>query len=241
MWTIAAGIIIALVILATLPPLLEFFAVVASGAVIVALVVLGVALVVTAGYFFFTNLSDALVVCSLVLIGAFILVVFSIYAKSKNASLFFRELALRLVITTSPRKRAEKEFALERLEKDIKAHCASRNAAIAQTALEDILTVANAVWNRFREYGDLTHSSTADQIRFASPKLGELFSVDVTANFPQNDLPTLRMQDKARRQPELGTSARELKSAMKRTVKWRVLEFERRRVRERGSTDAPQA
>lgn len=233
MWTIAGGIILALLILAFLPELLGASAVVVAGALLLGLVL-------TAGYFFFTNLSDALFICFLLAICAFMLVIFSVYAKSKNAGLFFRELALRLMITTSPRKRAEKEFALEQLAKDIEAHCASRNAAIKQTALEDVLTVARGVWKKFREYGELTHSITADQIRFTSPQIGELFSVEITAKFPENDQPTLRMQGEAG-QADLGTSARELKAAMKRTVKWRLLDFERKRVRKGGATDATDA
>ena len=228
MFAIAGGIILALVILALLANI-DF--------VLPVCVVL--ALVVTAGYFFFTNLSTALITCFLILVGTFIALMFSVYAKSRNVALFFRGLALRLMITTSIRKRAEKEAALEQLAKDIEAHCASRNAVIVETAFVDVLAVANRVWKPFREYGELAHFRDAEQIRFKSAQIGELFSVKVAANFPRDGRPTVEVTGVRRHGPELGSSARKLRSAMKRTVKLRLLEFEREKLRKQGLTDGP--
>jgi hypothetical protein len=229
MWTIASGIILALVVLELLPALLGASVVLVSLAIL-----LGLAL--TVGYFFFTNPAGSLIFCLLLISFAFICVVSFVYAKSKNARLFFRELVLRLMIPISPRKRAEKELALEELGKEIEAHCSARNAAIRKVALDDILTVSSGVWNKFRQYGELTNFSAEGQIRFASTEIGELFSVEISVNFPKEDRPTLRMQAEGR-QLEVGTSAHDLKAAMKATVKRRLLEFERKRVRQEKSGD----
>jgi len=225
MWTIAGGIILALLILALLPGLVTC----AAGLLGIGI---AAAIIIAIGYFLLNNFADAMVVLALLLAAGSLMFLYSTYAQSRNLHMFGRKLLLLASPALSPRKQAEKEVALKRLAQDIASHCANQNLAIKNSAVDDLSRYTDKLWRKYREYGELAASPQGDVVQFSTTDVGNLFKVEISTDFPRSVIPTYRLRDEGENCS--ATGVRELKGGIKRVVKRKLLAYERTKQREKG-------
>lgn len=222
MFTIAGGIILAILILALLPWLV-------AGAVSLLGIGLAAGIIIGFGYFLLNDFADAIVVLALLLAAGALMFLYYIYAQSRNLHLFGRKLLLLVSPALSPRKQVEKEVTLKRLAQDIASHCAAQNLAIKNRAIDALSRHADKLWHKHREYGELVASPLGNIVQFSTTDVGCLFKVQISTDFPRSFLPTYLLENEG--ESLSATAVGKLNRGIKRVVKRKLLAHERTKQR----------
>lgn len=225
MWTIAGGILLAILLLIAIGVLIPI-------ALILLAVGLGIALVVAAGYFLIneTETTVAIVVAFAVLI--FFFWIQAIYRKSRSLKLFLADIGLRLTPAFSVRAKAEKEARWEEHQRSVESHNSVKRSAIINESEDYIAKIATKLWRKYERHGE-GHVSRSDQsLSFALSDGTQLFTVTIDLEYPASVKPAFRFRSSGFLYEQKFKNFWQLKGPMKKQIRAAVLEKERALIRE---------
>lgn len=225
MWTIAGGILLALLLLAAIPILLQLAPLLIALAIVAVVVVGGGNLLIhepglAASLFI---LAAVCIAISLVLAG---------YKESRNIRLFLRGLILRSSPAFSLRARAEKELALETHERAVQRCLTKEKDRLVDRDAAKIRRISERVWRKYARYGELiTTTESGGSLTFSTSETGRLFTVRIDLDYPQKTLPKYQFQGHQEYAGSEHDFLYGLKRPMRKQMRMAVLAIERDNAR----------